>query len=172
MTLELIFNINICLFLNRLEWGSAGRKLGEHPYLFWCDNCDESQVLALLKNLLKTSPKLERLVLCYEGLRSCKRNPKNPTELEDFIVTFVSKMENLVALYLAGFWDNPHGVEKTHLNRRLTREILPTRPSFWFHLGFHLGWGGNYIMYPPAPWIHYDEIVNPIDRFYAPPPFE
>ncbi len=166
-----------------MEWGSADHKLGYHPGL-WCNNCEESPVLDLLKNLLESSPKLERLVLCYEGTSPCKRNPKNPTELEDFLVTFVSEMENLVALYLAGFWDdNPSSSrdQQSHLYWRLTREILPTRPSFWFNLGvFSFGWGTNYVsriclsptIYPRAPWIHYDEIVNPTDRFYDPPLFE
>jgi len=74
----------------------------------------------------------------------------------------------MVALHLTGLWKDPHGGEKDYLYWRLTREILPTRLSFWFHLG----WGSHYIMFPPAPWIHFDEIVNPIDRFYGPPPFE
>lgn len=72
-------------------------------------------------------------------------------------------MENLVALCITGFSINPKAIRE--VNRRIAEDILPVRPSFWFHLGYDAIAAND----PSVPRIHY-EIVNPIDNFYTAPP--
>ena len=74
-------------------------------------------------------------------------------------------MEHLQALCLAVFWLDPIFIEEA--KRRVFEEILPVRPSFWFHLGHTLPKEND----PSIPRIHYDQIVNPLNYFDAPPSF-
>ena len=123
-----------------------------------------SDVVLFLKAIREKSPLLERLVL-YATKNDCQRDPNRPTELEDFLITFVKKMPHLVVLCLAGIQFDSNAVEV--LKRQFTEEVLPDRPAFWFHLGENLPEANG----PSVPRIHGIEIVNPIDWFDTPPKF-
>jgi len=130
---------------------------------FGSDNAfSTSQIHDLLRDLTKTSPRLERLVLIAN--RHCsQQNGRNATQLEDFLITFVSKMESLVALCLVGFEMDTTVLEG--VKKRLNQEIVSQRPSLWIHIGPKLPNATD----PSVPKIHYDEIVNPFDPYFAPP---
>ncbi len=87
-------------YLNRLEW----RSKEEVP-----------TILLLLKNLLKCSDHLERLVLCnIESLSDSERELKCPSNFEYILVDFAIKMDHLVALCLAGFSIDPKVILKVY----------------------------------------------------------
>jgi len=123
-----------------------------------------SEVVVFLKAIRKSSPNLKRLVL-YAEKGDCYRDPCRPTELEDFLITFVKEMPDLVALCLAGFQFHFCAVDS--VKRKFIEEILPTRSAFWCHLGGDLPAENDL----SVPRIHYNEIVNPGDWFDSPPNF-
>ena len=89
----------------------------------------------------------------------------NPIEFGNFLVSFALEMERLVLLCMMGFQIDPDVIKD--VNRRIYEELLPNRPAFWLHLGLNLPREND----PSVPRIHHDEIINPIDWFYAPPKF-
>lgn len=130
--------------------------------LEWNESCVE-QFLFVLRYCRKTLPKLERLVLVNSSGSLCHPSYSG---LEDLLIAFVEKMPELVALCLVGFQIDPITIKV--ISRRLTEEIVrPLRPSLWFHIGQELPTAND----PSAPRIHFDEIVNPLDKFYTPPHF-
>lgn len=71
------------------------------------------------------------------------------------VVRFALEMDHLVALCLAGLRVDPFTVAK--VRERVEKEILPLRPSFWFHIDRDLPKENDL----NVPRIHYDEMVNP-----------
>lgn len=121
-----------------------------------------------MKNLLKLSGTLERLVLLYnaEGFPVCwdaKECWDCPSNIEHLLVDFAVKMDHLVALCLAGFLIDPKIIGNVY--QRVEKEILPLRPSFWFYLAGQRPAENDCSI----PRIHYDEVVNPTEGFFAPP---
>ncbi len=116
--------------------------------------------------------KLERIVLYnfhdedeMSRGRSNIADWTNPTQFGDLLVSFARKRERLVLLCLSGFHFQPNAIND--VNRRVEEEVIPDRSAFWLHLGPALPKANN----PSVPRIHFDEIINPIDWFYAPPSF-
>ncbi len=105
---------------------------------------------------------MERLVLFAEA-DSWKRNHiRNDKQLEDSILPFVKEMFHLIALCLAGF-----PIDSSVVEEQFMVEIVPDRPSFWFHLGQTLPKSSDIY----APRIHHEGIAYPMDSFDAPPHF-
>ncbi len=119
-----------------------------------------SSILLLLKNLLNCSDHLERLVL-YNGYSESVW--KASSRIGDLLVGFATEMDHLVALCLVGFCVRPKVIHKVY--RRVETEIVPQRPAFWLYLGGERPGEND----SRIPRVHYDEVVNPIDGFYAPP---
>ena len=140
--------------------------MSSHFRLEWDNEEKLSDVLLFLKELVKCSAHLERIVLCYHkpGTLHLPVEWVAPPDFEDLLVSFASQIDHLVAPCLAGFRIDPNvilGVEW-----RIVQEICRERPSFWFYLARDLPKGND----PKIPRIHYDGIVDPIDWYYAPPP--
>jgi len=91
---------------------------------------------------------------------------KSRINLGQQLIKFLSKMKCLVAFSFTGYTIQPDVQEVVHSH--VATEILPSRPSFWYHLGKSLPKAND----PDVPRIHYDEIFNPIDPYYALPQFE
>ena len=128
--------------------------------LEWRSQAKVSSILLLLKNLLNCSDHLERLVL-YNG--HSESAWKASSQIGDLLVDFATEMDHLVALCLVGFNIRPKVIRKVY--QRVEKQIRPPRQAFWFYLdGERPGENDSRI-----PRVHYDEIVNPIDGFYAPP---
>ena len=138
---------------HRLEWAVDVKEL-------------EGHVLSFLARILDCSSHLERLVISGETFKLTGSRTKDEHEpiTADFLVGFISKMEDLQALCLATFQLDPIVIEE--VKRRVVEEIIPDRPSFWLHLGNVLPKAND----PAVPRIHY-EIVNPLNYFYTPPKF-
>jgi len=122
-------------------------------------------VQLLLKALLKCSTHFERLVLINETDDESQETSNMVPLQSDLLLSFVSKMTHLVALCLVGFDFNPSEVDL--LEKRFAKEVTPKRPAFWFYVGPKLPKGND----TTVPRIHYYEIVNPVDAYYAPPQF-
>ena len=116
-----------------------------------------SSIFLLLKKLLNCTDHLERLMLydVHESSYECAKwaSPK----LEHVLVEFATVMERFVALCFVGFRTTPTAARK--VNRRLVKEVIPVRPSFWFYIDRQLPLPNDITV----PRIHYDEIVNPAD---------
>ena len=81
----------------------------------------------------------------------------------DELLNFISSMSRLVALCLAGcFLLDQSDLEK--IKEQVAEEILPLRPSFWFHIGLDLPKETDL----SVPRVHYDEIVGPIGKYDDP----
>lgn len=74
-------------------------------------------------------------------------------------------MENLVALGLVNM--GLHHAAIQEVNRRITAEIHPSKPSFWFYSGDRLPDKNS----PNFPTIHCNQIVYPTDWFAVPAKF-
>jgi len=138
----------------RLEWDESKHGLNHAG--------NASQFLFVLRHCRETLPKLERLVLVNSS--GAVRNPAH-SGLEALLVAFVEGMPDLVALCLVGFQIDRMAINA--INRRLTGDIVPLRPALWFHVGQELPKTNE----RSVPKIHFDEIVNPLDKFHAPPHF-
>jgi len=140
--------IKSCLYF-RLKWKKNSEVEGAH-------------VVLLLEALLKCSSHFERLVLIHEA----GENQSNSMVIStDFLLSFVSEMTHLVAICLVGFHFD--SIQVDVLKKRFTEEVVPHRPAFWFYVGPKLPRGND----TTIPRIHYDEIVRPVEAFYAPPRF-
>jgi len=104
-------------FKCRLEWGHIE---------------SDSDLVDFLKALLKCLL-LERLVLDDY----CRSRPSHQasSQIENYLFTFVSNMEHLVAFCLSSSRFNDPDAIFERVNQRFVQEIIPSRPSFWFHLG-------------------------------------
>ena len=123
-----------------------------------------AEMMTFLKAIPERSPRLKRLVLYAEKKdRPC--DPRLIQELEDYLVTFVKKMPELVALCLSGIQFNEGAIES--VKRQFTEQIIPTRPAFWSHLDRSHPTEND----TSVPWIHNVGIVNPIDWYDTPPKF-
>jgi len=128
-----------------------------------------AHLLLFLRALMLKSSNMqyfERLVLNVSKSVSYKLNPSHQAEFEELIVPFAKRMTHLIALGLFGFPIDSSVAEG--IRRRLTDEVVPHRPAFWSHLD------NSRIpeeIDASIPRIHYDEVVNPIDPFFAPPKF-
>ena len=157
----------------RLEWNYDTRKFNDDEWMeeYYVDDDDEEEeeappetskcVLLVFRALLKCASHFERLVLVTNECGG--DNLTEPTDV--LLLPFVEDMKHLVALCLVGFQIVPRVTEV--VKRRLTKEILPNRLPFWFHLGDKLPKEND----SSVPKVHYDEVVNPIDAFNAPPEF-
>ena len=116
-----------------------------------------------MKALLKSSTTLkyfERIALiAYE---KDDEPVLNCAELEEMIVPFAKGMTHLVCLAIVGF---PLKSVKV-IEKRLTEEVVPLRPAFWFYLGKEVPEEND----ESVPRIHYEEIVNPVWESYIVPP--
>ncbi len=134
---------------------------------------DGSMLLPLLKSFFKNAPQLERLSLLdedHDDSSSQWDHLENPSELADYIVKFASELPHLVALCISFFHrELGFGFDLTHqVNQRITEEVLPSKPSFWFHLG----WKDRPMpSVTSVPLIHYQEMVSPSPP-WAPPKIE
>ena len=126
----------------------------------------EANIVMLFKTLAKIAPKMERLVLHDEYSYFPNIFWESQTDLGQLIVEFLSKMKNLVAFSFTGYKIEPDVQEA--VRGHVATEILPGSPSFWLHLGKSLPEAND----PGVPRVHYDEIVHPIDPYYALPKFE
>ena len=138
------------------------------------DDRDITLLVDFMKVLLKTVKNsnlkyFERFILdndnnYYEYLPVNNQPAVNWAELEELIVEFAKGMVHLVCLGFFGFRFHPSAAEM--IQRRITEEVVPLRPAFWYHLGRKLPNESDV----SVPRIHYEEIVNPIiDRFSVPP---
>lgn len=141
-------------------------KTGLSIRLQWDHQENTSDIFLLLEAIRKGCSRLERLVIYQEELRySGQKEGTIPLDAADQIVTFAASMQHLSALCLSCLLLDSSVMEET--NRRLAEEIIPIRPSFWFHVGFELPKEND----PSVPRVHYDEIVHPINSFDSPPKF-
>lgn len=131
--------------------------LGDDYYEF-----SSTQIRGLLEDLIKTSPCLERLVLIAKRPID-QRNRRRPILLEDLILSFVSKMKNLVVFCLVGLEIYPFVL--LSLQKRMELHVTPSRPALWMHFGPELPECTDL----SVPRVHYDGIVNPSDPYFAPP---
>lgn len=53
------------------------------------------------------------------------------------------------------------------IKRRLTEDLLPERPALWIYIDQEFPKATDLFI----PKIHFDEIVDPVDRICAPPRF-
>ena len=134
---------------------------------------DGSKLLPLLKSFFKHSPQLERLSL-LDG--DCDDSSsewgilEDPSELSDYIVKFALELPHLVALFISFYHpDREFGFDLTNqVDQRVTEEVLPSKPSFWFHLG----WEDRPVPFVTSvPLIHYQDMVSP-SLPWAPPKIE
>lgn len=93
----------------------------------------------------------------------CLYNPFPCGKLEKFIVPFAKGMSKLVCLGLSGFRIEPRASEV--IRRRLTEELVPLRPAFWFYLDDKLPNKND----ASGPRVHYGEIVTQFNAHIAPP---
>ena len=124
--------------------------------LEWFNQQDNfSETLLLLQKLLKCSSHFERLPLHDVCAPSDSAKRQLSSDFGDQVVHFASEMGHLVALCIAGLRVDPVAVDK--VRERVEKEVLPLRPSFWFHMDRDLPKGNDL----DVPRIHYDEMVNP-----------
>ncbi len=135
----------------------------QYARLDWEDKDNQSSIELFLKKL-KRCTHLERL--CLRG-HSGQLKLNSLSELEESLIKFSTKMSHLVAFCLLGF-GNLETSDAEDSSRRLTEKMQSSRPAFWLHLGAGRKIENND---PSVPRIHMDEIVDPVDWFYVPPPF-
>ena len=87
---------------------------------------------------------------------------EHSSEMSDAIIRFASKMPRLVALCIVFFRLNSDVIEE--VNRRITEEVLPSKPSLWFCLNNSEPNPTN----STVPFIHYQQMVSPLP-FWASP---
>jgi len=85
----------------------------------------------------------------------------NCVELEEFVVEFAKGMVHLVCLGFFGFRFDSSAAEV--IEKRLTEEVVPLRPAFWFHLGRRLPNEND----DSVPRVHYEGIVNLCDPCFS-----
>jgi len=114
--------------------------------LEWFHKEEESKILDLVKSLSKIRS-LERVVLLtdsfesedwiasYDPLEDVDSSPplSKSMNVPEFFVKFVSGLPRLVALCLFCFQFD--FVDLKEIYKKLSEEILPSRPSFWFKIG-------------------------------------
>ena len=125
---------------------------------------EETDVLAFLKQLIGCSNHLKRLVLYCEMLFDFTDSTA-AAELRTFLTSFPSKMPRLVLICLVGIWLNSDDAD--FIKQYWREKILPDRPAFIHFFDSDLPKRNN----PAIPRVHLDEIVRPIDWFFAPPNF-
>ncbi len=119
---------------------------------------------SVLLELLSTTgscPTLERLVINQESWSTVSSTLSSI--LPDILLKLATvQLPKLLAFCLVYPLDFP--TAKTITNR-FQKEILPNRPSFWFHLGDNLPRGIG------VPRVHLDEIVDPFEYIDSFPVF-
>lgn len=127
--------------------------------------------MPLLKSFFKNSPQLERLALLDEDIDASTSewdHLEGPSELADFIVKFACKMPHLVALCIHFFDLNSHHKMLKKVNRRILKEVIPSKPSFWFYFD----WSDRPLPSESnVPFIHYQQMVSP-ELPFSPPKIE
>lgn len=117
-------------------------------------------VLFVFQSLLCRASHLERLVLIFETKVPCS----DDHPLVDFLVQFALKMKRLTCLCITFNKIDPALIQE--VKRRLTEDVLPSSPSFWFHLGRELPKATD----PGVPPLHYHEMIY-VDKFNPPSSF-
>jgi len=132
--------------------------------LEWKHHGNGFPVLLMLKTLLGCSLHLERLALINRSTGTVPTLPvwDHPPEATDFLVNFALKMKRLVCCCLV--FDRIDWNLVKDVYERVENEVVPIRPSLWFHLGR----GEPYSSDPDVPSIHFHEMVDPEN--YTPPP--
>jgi len=124
---------------------------------------DGSSIAILLKEILKSSPDLERLVILERSPKSDQdRYFKFWNHPEDFVELFAqvaTEMKYLSAFCVVFSVFNP---DLIHSIRDATFPLM--RPSLWFNVSRFI----PDVTDPTVPSHHYHEMVNPRD--YFPPP--
>ncbi len=122
----------------------------------------ESMVLNLLKTLLNNCPDLKRVFIAdNSSWRICDVL----SDLEAILFDFVSKLENLDVFCLVGF--PVHADVEENFSRRVTTEVIPKRPAFWFHFGN----SAPKVNDPNIPRMVSNSLVHITDRYLVPPKF-
>lgn len=121
-------------------------------------------VLFVFKSLLCRASHLERLVLIFENNKDIPYSGSDDHPLVDFLVQFALKMKRLTCLCMTFNKIDPALIQE--LKRRLTEDVLPSRSSFWFHLGRELPKATD----PGVPPLHYHEMIY-VDKFNPPSSF-
>jgi len=129
--------------------------------LHWDPEGDGITLFLLLKYLIGSSLQLERLVLIAKSPKN-ETDWDHPIKLPDLIVKFALKMKRLVCCCIV--FDRMDSNLIKEIQQRIAKEIVPIRPSLWFHLGREKPLASD----PSVPSIHYHEMVDPI--IYVPPP--
>jgi len=120
---------------------------------------DVNDALLILKSLKQFAPKIERISLEF----MCKTYPTDEDYLMvDFLVDFILKMKHLSCLSLSLKQLNGTLIQKVH--ERIKKEVLPTRPSLWFHLDRKI----PDVLNPSVPKVHYHEMIH--TNYSHPPP--
>jgi len=120
---------------------------------------DVNDALLILKSLKQFAPKIERISLEF----MCEAYPTDKYHfMEDFLVDFTLKMKQLSCLSLSLKQLDGTLIQKVH--ERIKREVLPTRPSFWFHLDSKIPDAVD----PEVPKVHYHEMIH--TKYSDPPP--
>ena len=120
---------------------------------------DVSDVLFILKWFKLFAPKVERISLEF----MCTVCPTNNDYLMvDFLVDFTMEMKHLSCLSLSFGQLDENLIEK--VRQRIKKEILPGRPSLWFHLSSEIPDVGD----PSVPKVHYVEMID--TNYFDPPP--
>lgn len=121
-------------------------------------------ILSLLSAILKESVLLERLVLIDGGPSNSSSYTYLPG-LDDAFVNFAAKMTHMTCCCITS-----NQIDSDHMKaikQRVEEEVLPERPSLWFHMGRTVPEASDTTM-PP---IHYCQIVDP-QSFDMPRVFE
>jgi len=130
--------------------------------LEWKHHGNGFPFLMILQSLLGYSLQLERLALINRCTGTAPAVWDHPPDAADFLVDFAFKMKRLVCCCL--LFDRIDSSLIKDVSERIKNEVVPKRPSLWFHLGR----GEPYVNDPEVPSIHFHEIVDP--EYYTPPP--
>jgi len=122
---------------------------------------DFTNVFRVFKSLKTSTSHLERITLAFE----CESLPADLDEtLPALLVKFLLKMKRLTAACIIFFDLDDDVIEKVH--QRIVVEVLPTRPTLWFHLGCEYPYSTD----PDVPFVHFIQMVdsdgfNPVPSF-------
>lgn len=118
-----------------------------------------SHVLDMLNEFkLIDEPKIERISLKF----TCETYPTDDYLMLDFLVNFSLEMKHLSCLSLSLERLDPTLIQQ--VLQRIKEEVLPTRPSLWFHLDNAIPDAAD----SSVPKVHYHEMIY--TNYFDPPP--
>jgi len=132
--------------------------------LKWIHGESSGFLVELLNAVLASSSNLQRLALIGPNLVEGALYRTDPTEgtTTNSLVQFASKMTHLSCLLMVVGQLDPALIEE--VKRKITAEILPSRPSLWFSIGRQLPQATD----PDVPSIHFHEMVDPRNYMLLP----